>query len=291
MADSILCSGGASGNPAYVEKSGLAVNASTTTIYVGFQLYLPAATLANWGAAAGSSPYLLELDGLGGAGVYLYDTNSDGTYDVFEDSQIGDTTGVPTGDTWVKLEWQQDPTNSNGPETVTLDGTPIGTATFGPFQGPFGNMVDDVEIGPRRFSGFPSDEDVYVGEIRIGTAADAFDLFHFLPATAPDLSAFDSVVGTVSLATAPSAPPSWGGGGGDVTPPTRTGITVDGSTVTISYDEALETVPGPDPSEFVVTVNSVPRAVYTAEVSGSDVLLTLASPVFATDTVTVTYTG
>lgn len=296
MADSIHCIGGSTGNDAYVQKTGLALNPRTTPFYVGFQMLIPAATLNGWRngdgittSGARNGPYFLQMDGFGGVGSNLYDTTNSGTYDVYEDDQIGDTTGVPTGDVWVKYEWQLEPTNGTGPLTIYLDTSVIGTNSSGPFS--FFGDIDDVEIGARRGSGDPETGDIYFGEIRIGTAYDAFDLFHFLPATAPDLTAFDTVVGTVTLDTAPSAPPAWSGGGGDVTPPTLLTITASASTVTLTYDEDLQPSPGPAPSEFSVKVNGTTRTVTAAAASGPAATLTIASPVSPGDTVTVTYTG
>ena len=78
---------------------------------------------------------------------------------------------------------------------------------------------------------------------------------------------------------------------GDLSPPSRTALTVDDTTVTITYNEALQSVPGPSPSEFLVKVNGFTRSVASASASGTDVTLTLATGVAPGDHVAVTYTG
>ena len=63
---------------------------------------------------------------------------------------------------------------------------------------------------------------------------------------------------------------------------------VDGSTLTLTYDEALDTAP-PARSAFTVHVNGKSRSIVAAGVGESRVLLGLATPVAAGDTVTVDY--
>ena len=83
---------------------------------------------------------------------------------------------------------------------------------------------------------------------------------------------------------------STGGGGGDTTAPLFSSASVNGSTLTMTYNEALDTASTPAASAFAVTVNSAARGVSSVQVTGSTVTLTLASAVVAGNTVTVAYT-
>ena len=74
-------------------------------------------------------------------------------------------------------------------------------------------------------------------------------------------------------------------------PPELSSASVDGATLTLSFDEALDTGDAPDRSAFAVTVAGNGRGVDTAAVSGSAVTLTLVTAVSAGDTVTVDYTA
>ena len=76
----------------------------------------------------------------------------------------------------------------------------------------------------------------------------------------------------------------------ETTLPELATATVDGTTLTLTYDEALDENSEPSPDAFSVTVGGMGRAVDGVSVSGSSVILTLASAVTATDTVTVSYT-
>ena len=86
--------------------------------------------------------------------------------------------------------------------------------------------------------------------------------------------------------------------GTDVTPPSLTRATVNGSTLVLSYDETLDGVSVPSAGDFVVTaagsatgVNGVSATgVNGVSVGGSAVTLTLAAPVQANQTVTLDYT-
>jgi uncharacterized repeat protein (TIGR02059 family) len=80
------------------------------------------------------------------------------------------------------------------------------------------------------------------------------------------------------------------GGGGDVTAPVFQSASVLTSTLTMTYNETLDTASKPATSAFAVTVNGAARSVSTVSISSTRVLLTLASPVTVGQTVTVTYT-
>ena len=76
----------------------------------------------------------------------------------------------------------------------------------------------------------------------------------------------------------------------ETTPPELSTATVDGPTLTLTYDEALDEASGLAADAFSVTVGGTGRAVDGVSVSGSSVILTLGSAVTSEDTVTVSYT-
>jgi uncharacterized repeat protein (TIGR02059 family) len=76
---------------------------------------------------------------------------------------------------------------------------------------------------------------------------------------------------------------------GDVTPPTPTTATVNGATLVINFNEALDAASAPAGSAFDVQVGGS-RSVTNVAISGSAVTLTLNPAVVSTDTVTVAYT-
>ena len=77
----------------------------------------------------------------------------------------------------------------------------------------------------------------------------------------------------------------------ETTPPELTAATVDGATLTLTYDETLDERSVPAPSAFVVTVGGATRTVNDVSVAGSGVTLTLSSSVTADDVVTVSYSA
>ena len=72
--------------------------------------------------------------------------------------------------------------------------------------------------------------------------------------------------------------------------PSPSAATVDGATLTITFDEPLDAGETPDNSAFAVTVAGNSRGVDTVTVSGSAVTLTLVTAAFAGEAVTVDYT-
>ena len=76
----------------------------------------------------------------------------------------------------------------------------------------------------------------------------------------------------------------------DETAPELQSATVDGATLTLTYNEDLDTGVTPPASSFAVNVNGSSRSIDSASVSGSAATLTLAPAVEAGDTVTVAYT-
>ena len=76
----------------------------------------------------------------------------------------------------------------------------------------------------------------------------------------------------------------------ETVPPSPSAASVDGATLTITFDEPLDTGETPDKSAFAVAVAGSSRGVDTGSVSGSIVTLTLVTAVFAGEVVTVDYT-
>ena len=75
----------------------------------------------------------------------------------------------------------------------------------------------------------------------------------------------------------------------DGTNPSVSTRTVEGATLTLTYNERLRESSVPDPARFTVRVGSAVRTVDAVAVSGKTVVLTLASPARFGDTVTVSY--
>ena len=75
----------------------------------------------------------------------------------------------------------------------------------------------------------------------------------------------------------------------ETTPPEISSASVDGATLTLTFDEQLDTGETPDKTAFGVTLAGSGRGVDTVAVSGSMVILTLVTAVSAGDTVTVAY--
>ena len=77
----------------------------------------------------------------------------------------------------------------------------------------------------------------------------------------------------------------------ETTAPELSSASVDGATLTLTFDEQLDTGETPDKTAFGVTLAGSGRGVDTVAVSGSMVILTLVTAVVAEDTVTVDYTA
>ena len=73
--------------------------------------------------------------------------------------------------------------------------------------------------------------------------------------------------------------------------PSPTAASVDGATLTITFDEPLDTGETPDKSAFAVTVAGSSRGLDTVSVSGSVVTITLVTAALAGEVVTVGYTA
>ena len=72
--------------------------------------------------------------------------------------------------------------------------------------------------------------------------------------------------------------------------PQLLGATVKTRTVTLTYDEDLDTSSTPDPASFTATADGAQRTIDTVSVSTRTVTLTLANPVQAGQTVQISYT-
>ena len=77
----------------------------------------------------------------------------------------------------------------------------------------------------------------------------------------------------------------------ETTPPAVSSAAVDGATITVTFNEALDSDKTPDKSAFAVTVQHSSRDVNAVTVSGSVVTITLVTSVFSGDAVTVQYTA
>ena len=66
-------------------------------------------------------------------------------------------------------------------------------------------------------------------------------------------------------------------------------MSTDGATITLTYDEVLDSANGPATANFQVMVQGERRDVSTATVSGKTVALKLANAITTGQTVTVTY--
>ena len=107
---------------------------------------------------------------------------------------------------------------------------------------------------------------------------------------------------TVTLDYTPGANPTQDAAGNDAVPlsgqtvtnnngrPVLTGATVNGSTLTLTYDKALDGASVPAASDFAVTAAGSTVNVSGASVAGSTVTLTLATAVEAGQTVALDYT-
>ncbi len=78
---------------------------------------------------------------------------------------------------------------------------------------------------------------------------------------------------------------------GDTTPPELLTARVNGPTITLTYDDALDVNSTPATSAFSVLVGGAAREVSKVSVSGSSVSLTLASAVMYGDTVALSYSA
>ena len=76
----------------------------------------------------------------------------------------------------------------------------------------------------------------------------------------------------------------------DATPPEFLSAAVDGTTLTLDYNEALDETSTPPANAFTVTGDQTPHIVDAVAVSGATVTLTLSEPVVEGVTVTLTYT-
>ncbi|NBD26728.1 Ig-like domain-containing protein [Paenibacillus glycinis] len=79
--------------------------------------------------------------------------------------------------------------------------------------------------------------------------------------------------------------------GQDQLAPALQSLTSSGSTVTLSYNEALNSSLVPQTSAFIVTVNGSARSVYNVRISGAQVILTLSAATLTGDAVLVSYLG
>jgi uncharacterized repeat protein (TIGR02059 family) len=101
-------------------------------------------------------------------------------------------------------------------------------------------------------------------------------------------SAVQDSSGNDSISLSNAAVSNFSTAGPDVTPPTLSTISASGTTVTLTFNETLGSVTA-DSSRYTVFVGNDPVTVSAALVSGSTVVLTLASSVPSGELVSVTY--
>ncbi|HET6527293.1 MAG TPA: SwmB domain-containing protein, partial [Balneolaceae bacterium] len=77
----------------------------------------------------------------------------------------------------------------------------------------------------------------------------------------------------------------------DASPPLLQAATVTGMALQLKYNEALDANSAPSAGDFTVQVNGISRAVDKVAINIENIDLTLASPVFQGDNVTISYTG
>ena len=109
-------------------------------------------------------------------------------------------------------------------------------------------------------------------------------------ATFTDDAGNDESLTSYAVLPAPALPEEESSGGGDTTPPQLSAAAVDGATLTLTYDEALDGDSAPAVDAFEVIVGNDTRTVDAVSVADSTVRLTLASVVTSEDAVTVSYT-
>jgi uncharacterized repeat protein (TIGR02059 family) len=117
-------------------------------------------------------------------------------------------------------------------------------------------------------------------------STDSVTVAYTAPATNPvqDVAGNDAASFS-AVAVTNNTPPT------DTTPPNRVSTAVNGSSLAIGYNEPLDTNSTPANGDYAPLVNGNPRSVTNVAVAGSTVTLTLATPVVAADTVTLSYTA
>ncbi|MCM1984910.1 FG-GAP-like repeat-containing protein, partial [Lyngbya confervoides] len=117
-------------------------------------------------------------------------------------------------------------------------------------------------------------------------AGETVALSYTPPATNPvqDVAGNDAIALTNRTVTNTTAPPA------DTTPPVFQSAVVNGSVVTLTYNEALDGASDPAAGAYAVTVNGIARAVDSVDANGTTVTLTLANAVAAGETVVLSYT-
>ena len=100
----------------------------------------------------------------------------------------------------------------------------------------------------------------------------------------------EELLTSYAVLPAPALQEEESNGDGDTTPPQLSSSAVDGATLTLTYDEALDGDSAPAVDAFEVMVGNDTRTVDAVSVADSTVTLTLASVVTSEDAVTVSYT-
>ena len=149
-----------------------------------------------------------------------------------------------------------------------------------------GDTADTSDLGTTRSGSVEVEEDALTGTFTVETVADALteeDETFTVTLSSPVNATLDEGATTAKGTITDQ----------DITAPVLTKARVSGTTITLEYDETLDTGSVPATSDYVVTVDGTAAALATGGVaiSGSTVTLTLASAVSAGDEVKVTYTA
>jgi uncharacterized repeat protein (TIGR02059 family) len=109
------------------------------------------------------------------------------------------------------------------------------------------------------------------------------------PTANDDANATQDVAGNDAASFAATAVTNNTAPGVDVTSPSLSSASVDGTVITLAYSEALDAAHQPSASYYSVSVGGQNRAVETVAIIGSNVYLTLHAGVSAGDGVTLSY--
>ncbi|MEB3232298.1 MAG: FG-GAP-like repeat-containing protein [Leptolyngbyaceae bacterium] len=163
-------------------------------------------------------------------------------------------------------------TNTNTQGSILLNNRNGGFS--GPILVEFGFIASDITLGDVNNDGnldlFASNTSASQVAMFLGNGNGGFTAQTPLTSAAPTSLAFASVIP-------------------DTAAPIFQGAVVNGSTLTLTYNETLDGASDPTGGVYTVTVNGVQRTVNSVDANGTTVTLTLASPVVGGETVAISY--
>ena len=176
----------------------------------------------------------------------------------------------------------------NTAPTVTITGVPeMSTAAFPAtftFSEPVNNFVlGDITVGNGTASDFTGTDGDMVYTATVTPGADGTVTVDVAANKAMDAAGNNNTAATQVSSTYTALVT-------DTTAPELVTAQVDGETLTLTYNEALDTGSAPAPGDFSVSVAGQTAPVSGVALSGSALTLTLAVAVVNRDSVTVTYT-